>query len=341
MAHHQDYRRLLDGVQHMEQVHSMQHQDSSTTADSSAQNSGDLVGWIEGMIEELSSSNHTPLAPHYHQDASYQNSLVRIRAPTPDYHHQPNNRTSSSTHQGYDHELVDHSQQEKGESSSHKRHRHQDDVAEEMEEEENCGVQLVHSLLACAECIQRGDLRLAKETLNRIQALGLPVVPGPMSKVAAHFVEALTRRLYGVTQQNPLENNNTNNPDQLNSLAELLHFQFYETCPFLKFAHFTANQAILEACEGQTTVHVIDLNLMHGLQWPALIQALALRPGGPPHLRLTGIGKPAAGRQDTLQARFLPFFLACFLLSATEDLNIHFKIEQMCLYAVCAFIVTT
>ncbi|PIN19906.1 hypothetical protein CDL12_07417 [Handroanthus impetiginosus] len=68
---------------------------------------------------------------------------------------------------------------------------------------------------------------------------------------------------------------------------------FYETCPHLKFARFAANQAILEAFAGKTRVHVIDFSMKQGMQWPAMLQALALRPGGPPSFRLTGIGPPS------------------------------------------------
>ena len=82
---------------------------------------------------------------------------------------------------------------------------------------------------------------------------------------------------------------------------DILYHHYYEACPYLKFAHFTANQAILEAFNGHDCVHVIDFNLMQGLQWPALIQALALRPGGPPSLRLTGIGPPSPDDRDMLR----------------------------------------
>ena len=62
---------------------------------------------------------------------------------------------------------------------------------------------------------------------------------------------------------------------------ELLNHHCYEACPYLKFAHSMANQAILEAFNGYDSVHVIDFSLMHELQWSALIEALTLRPGGP------------------------------------------------------------
>ncbi|KAK2997866.1 LOW QUALITY PROTEIN: hypothetical protein RJ639_025779 [Escallonia herrerae] len=60
--------------------------------------------------------------------------------------------------------------------------------------------------------------------------------------------------------------------------------------PFVKFSHFTANQAIQEAFEREDRVHIIDLDIMQGLQWPGLFHILASRPGGPPFVRLTGLG---------------------------------------------------
>ncbi|CAO2145415.1 unnamed protein product [Urochloa humidicola] len=60
--------------------------------------------------------------------------------------------------------------------------------------------------------------------------------------------------------------------------------------PLVKFSHFTANQAIQEAFEREDRVHIIDLDIMQGLQWPGLFHILASRPGGPPRVRLTGLG---------------------------------------------------
>jgi hypothetical protein len=69
--------------------------------------------------------------------------------------------------------------------------------------------------------------------------------------------------------------------------------------PFVKFSHFTANQAIQEAFEREERVHIIDLDIMQGLQWPGLFHILASRPGGPPYVRLTGLGTSTEALEAT------------------------------------------
>ncbi|GJP50809.1 hypothetical protein CLOM_g9971 [Closterium sp. NIES-68] len=65
--------------------------------------------------------------------------------------------------------------------------------------------------------------------------------------------------------------------------------------PFLTFGQVAANSAILEAVADEPRVHIIDFGIGHALQWPALLQALGARPGGPPHVRMTGIEVPQCG----------------------------------------------
>lgn len=149
------------------------------------------------------------------------------------------------------------------------------------------GIRLVHSLMACAEAVETNNLAVAEALVKQIGSLAVLQV-GAMRKVATYFAEGLARRIYRVF---PLQH----------TLSDALQIHFYETCPYLKFAHFTANQAILEAFQGKNRVHVIDFGINQGMQWPALMQALALRPGGPPAFRLTGIGPPAADNSDHLQ----------------------------------------
>ncbi|CAL9123736.1 unnamed protein product [Musa textilis] len=176
---------------------------------------------------------------------------------------------------------------------NHQQHRNVPAVSlQSMEEEEDAAIRLVHLLVSCADSVQRGDSEMAGSLLDQARLALARVNTGfGIGKVAGYFVDALCRRLYppplcgGGSAANP----------------EILYHHFYEACPYIKFAHFTANQAILEAFQGHDRVHVVDFNLMHGLQWPALIQALALRPGGPPLLRLTGIGPPSPDGRDALR----------------------------------------
>lgn len=312
---HDKFTQASDAVQQLEELHTSLgsvSQDSLNipayyTLGSSSQAvsncSTDLAGWIDCMIEELSSNTACPImAPQQqhgllegsflkndHDASSCRDSLLETGS-----HRLSNvqfqdtsaarNKSSTAPHNGTSQVNAIRTTAAGLEQQHNK-----------MGEDENNGIQLVHSLLACAESIQRGNLSFAEETLRRIELLSLP--PGPMGKVATHFIGALTRRIYGVASSS----GNNSSSNQSDSLLGLLHFYFYESCPFLRFAHFTANQAILEAVTGLKEVHVIDFNLMQGLQWPALIQALSLRQGGPPRLRLTGIGPPQPSGSDTLQ----------------------------------------
>ena len=63
---------------------------------------------------------------------------------------------------------------------------------------------------------------------------------------------------------------------------------YFENNPYIKLTHFFSMRTILEACEGATRVHVIVYGFIYGTEFPALMQQLARRPGGAPHLRITG-----------------------------------------------------
>ncbi|KAG8062282.1 hypothetical protein GUJ93_ZPchr0003g17725 [Zizania palustris] len=158
---------------------------------------------------------------------------------------------------------------------------------------QEAGIRLVHALLACAEAVQQENFAAAEALVKQIPTLAASQ-GGAMRKVAAYFGEALARRVY---RFRPAPDSSLLDA----AFADLLHAHFYESCPYLKFAHFTANQAILEAFAGCRRVHVVDFGIKQGMQWPALLQALALRPGGPPSFRLTGVGPPQPDETDALQ----------------------------------------
>lgn len=114
-------------------------------------------------------------------------------------------------------------------------------------------------------------------------------------RVAAYFSEAMSARIVssclGIYAALPT----VPHAQKLASAFQV----FNGISPFVKFSHFTANQAIQEAFEREDRVHIIDLDIMQGLQWPGLFHILASRPGGPPFVRLTGLGNSTEALQAT------------------------------------------
>ncbi|MCD7472880.1 CAAX farnesyltransferase (FTase) subunit beta [Datura stramonium] len=167
------------------------------------------------------------------------------------------------------------------------------------DQEQDSGLQLVHLLLACAEAVSKEDYMLARRYLHHLNRVVTPIGDS-MQRVASCFTEALSARLAATLATKPSTSTpKPFNPFPPNSLEILKIYQIlYQACPYVKFAHFTANQAIFEAFEAEERVHVIDLDILQGYQWPAFMQALAARPGGAPFLRITGVGpSPEAVRE--------------------------------------------
>lgn len=149
------------------------------------------------------------------------------------------------------------------------------------------GLHLLTLLLQCAEAVSADNFEEANRMLLELSELATPFGTSAQ-RVAAYFSEAMSARLVssclGIYAALP-------SLPQSHSQKMVSAFQVFNgISPFVKFSHFTANQAIQEAFEREERVHIIDLDIMQGLQWPGLFHILASRPGGPPHVRLTGLG---------------------------------------------------
>lgn len=127
------------------------------------------------------------------------------------------------------------------------------------------------------------NLGEANRMLLELTQMASPYGQSCAERIVAYFAKAMNSRVInswlGVCS--PLINYK-----KINSAFQV----FNNISPFIKFAHFTSNQAILESFHRQTHVHIIDLDIMQGLQWPALFHILATRMEGPPNLRVTGFG---------------------------------------------------
>ncbi|KAI3462683.1 hypothetical protein Pfo_019346 [Paulownia fortunei] len=71
--------------------------------------------------------------------------------------------------------------------------------------------------------------------------------------------------------------------------------KFQEVSPWTMFGHVACNGAIMEAFEGESKLHIIDISNTYCTQWPTLLEAIATRTDETPHLRLTTVVGSKAG----------------------------------------------
>uniref|UniRef100_A0A1D1Z9Z2 Scarecrow-like protein 14 n=1 Tax=Anthurium amnicola TaxID=1678845 RepID=A0A1D1Z9Z2_9ARAE len=145
-------------------------------------------------------------------------------------------------------------------------------------------------LVHCAQAVATDDRRSAGELLKQVRQHSSP--RGEGSQRLAHcFADGLEARLAGTGSEL------YHNLESKRSAATILkaYHLYLAACPFKKISYFFSNQTILDAAEGKPSLHIIDLGIYFGFQWPCLIQRLSVRPGGPPRLRITGIELPQPG----------------------------------------------
>ncbi|CAL4927049.1 unnamed protein product [Urochloa decumbens] len=157
--------------------------------------------------------------------------------------------------------------------------------------EASCSEPVLQSLLACSRTAA-ADPALAAVELVKVRAAASDD-GDPAERVAFYFADALARRLAcgGVAQP-------ATAPDTRFASDELTlcYKTLNDACPYSKFTHLTANQAILEATGTATKIHIVDFGIVQGIQWAALLQALATRPEGKPsRVRISGVPSPYLG----------------------------------------------
>ncbi|KAK6924354.1 Transcription factor GRAS [Dillenia turbinata] len=158
---------------------------------------------------------------------------------------------------------------------------------------------LVKALVDCAR-VSESDPDLAVKSLLRVRE-SVSQHGNPVERVGFYFTEALYERFSQQScQQNPSPNPTTTFEKTSFEDFPLCYKALNDACPYSKFAHLTANQAILEATGRCKKIHIVDFGIVQGVQWAALLQALATRSTGKPDLiRISGIPAPALGPNPT------------------------------------------
>ncbi|KAJ3679709.1 hypothetical protein LUZ60_017720 [Juncus effusus] len=152
-------------------------------------------------------------------------------------------------------------------------------------------VDLTTLLINCAQSVAIDDHKGANHFLKEIRKHSSQYGDSTQ-RLAIYFADGLEARLGGTGSEiyRSLLTKKTFTCDILKA------YQLYLTsCPFKKVSHFFSDVAILDAVKDCKKLHIVDYGIHYGFQWPCFMQRLAMRPGGPPRLRITGIDLPQPG----------------------------------------------
>ncbi|KAF5201994.1 Nodulation-signaling pathway 1 protein [Thalictrum thalictroides] len=159
----------------------------------------------------------------------------------------------------------------------------------------------------CAIAISNGNLSRVQHLLYVLHELASPSGDAN-NRLATHGLRALTHHLSSSTTPSfstvsPITFASTEPRLFLRSLLK-----FYEISPWFTFPNAVANASILQILAQETdclrTVHIVDMGVSHGLQWPTLLEALSHRSGGPPPLVRLTIVVAASMQNNGLSAPF-------------------------------------
>ncbi|KAM1030403.1 hypothetical protein ACFX13_035021 [Malus domestica] len=170
-----------------------------------------------------------------------------------------------------------------------------------LDGEDGRGLHLIHMLLITATAVNENNVGSALEHLTELYKI-VSLCGDSVQRVVAYFADGLAARL--LTRKSPFYDMIMKEPT---SEEEFVAFTaLYRVSPYYQFAHFTANQAIIEAFEKEQeknnrALHVIDFDVSYGFQWPSLIQSLSENASSSNRisLRITGFGRSVDELRET------------------------------------------
>ncbi|KAF8406842.1 hypothetical protein HHK36_005963 [Tetracentron sinense] len=152
----------------------------------------------------------------------------------------------------------------------------------------------------CAAAISSGHLTRVQHLLFVLNELASP--SGDANhRLTSHGLRSLTHHLSS-TSSVPMEPTTFASTEPRFFQRSLL--KFYEVSPWFAFPNNIANASILQILaqepDRSRNLHILDIGVSHGMQWPTLLEALTRRSGGPPPLvRLTIVAATAENNQNT------------------------------------------
>nr|QJD20778.1 nodulation signaling pathway 1 [Datisca glomerata] len=184
----------------------------------------------------------------------------------------------------------------------------------------------------CAIAIRDGNLSRLQHLLYVLHELA-SLTGDANHRLAAHGLRALAHHLSSTSASIvPVTFASTDPRFFQRSLIK-----FHEVSPWFAFPNNIANSSILQILSEEPdrprTLHILDIGVSHGVQWPTLLEALTRRSAGPPPLvRLTVIAPSIENDQNTET----PFSvgppgdnISSRLLNFAKSININLQINRL------------
>ncbi|CAN1121817.1 Scarecrow-like protein 15 [Linum perenne] len=182
------------------------------------------------------------------------------------------------------------------------------------------GFDSVQELIRAADCFDSNQFQLAHAILERLNSRLQSPSGKPLHRAAFFFKEALQSLLTVSTRP----------PAYLSSWSETVetiraYRAFSGISPIPMFAHFTANQALLDSLDGPSSpfIHVVDFDIGLGCQYASFMRELAERGSvckfGAPILRVTAV----VTEEYAIETKLIRESLNQF----ADELKLRFQIE--------------
>nr|GLL38993.1 protein SHORT-ROOT-like [Ipomoea trifida] len=116
-------------------------------------------------------------------------------------------------------------------------------------------------------------------------------------KLAYYFLQALFSRVTDSGERNCRKSASASERNCSFESTRKTALKFQEVSPWATFGHVACNGAIMDAIDGESKIHIVDISNTFCTQWPTFLESLATRTDDPPRLRLTTVvvRKPGGG----------------------------------------------
>lgn len=194
-----------------------------------------------------------------------------------------------------------------------------------------------HLLNPCAAAITVGNMNRVQHFLYVLNELAA-FAGDANHRLAAHGLRALTHHL-----SSPASSSESSASVGITNFASANHkffrdsmINFNDISPWFRIPNNIANSSVLQIIGEQDrlkNLHILDIGVSHGFQWPTLLEELTRRSGGPPPLvRLTVITPTI----ENGEMRGTPFVIgppgcdvSSQLLAYAKAININLQINRL------------